>query len=962
MIKTKSLHSSPAVSRPLGRRVLCVAIAQAIFGLSSAYGATIDVDNDSDVSSQGVCILRDAIISANTDQATGGCVAGSGVDTITFNGLTTPATINLTNGELLISTPMILNGPGQDQLTLDAGGLSHVLKLNNGSFETNIDVAVDGLTFTNGSGGEFAKGGGISVAHENLILTNSTISNSSSNESGGGLYAGRRSTVSITGSVFTGNTARFGGGGIDSSGLMSVYDSTISGNLLTSGSGAGIGAFDGHLTLVGSTISGNTAQGVSRDGGGLQCFFAEVDIIDSQITSNVAPTGGGIFAGHACTMSITNSTIANNVVPGSDSRNRGGGIAANSNGQSGDSRFTITVTNSTISGNSAHELGGVYAAGGVLYLNQVTIANNTAIEGNAPEPPNGNLTGPVGGLQVDENIHLSNSIIANNTGADCNDVFEPLATNINNMVGDGTCSASKTGDPMLGSLENNGGLTDTHNLLAGSQAFGAGDPNYCPETDQRGVKRPDGSYCDLGAVESAIVVTTLADERVDDGFCSLREAVRAAQTNAPYFGCAAGSLAVADSILFAGVILPGTITMSGSHITVQSSVDILGPGSERLSISGNDASRVFRVTDYSTAAMQNVAIGDLTLTGGSAFLGGAISNYEILTIRSSVLTGNTAANSGGAIFNEGDLTITASTLSGNTAGSRGGALYNQRTSATITNSVVSNNQAGLGGGIGNTGSLRIVESTLSGNVGSGLLNFADASVIDSTIAGNTGSYGAGVRISSSAGLFVQNSTISGNTASPGFGGGIGHQGSGTLTVINSTVSGNSATRGGGGISSTGSAAIELLNATLSNNSAAGDGGGGFLQKYGGDLSIINTVIANSQASNECALLGGVFSAHINNLIEDGSCDVPSAVNLITGDPVLGPLQFNGGLTQTHALLPGSPLIDAGDANACSPYPADQRGFLRPEDGDDDGNAICDIGSFEVRGMLIFRSSFESPGK
>ena len=72
---------------------MCVAIAQALFGFSAGYGASIDVKSDLDVSSQDACILRDAVISANTDQITGGCVAGSRLDTVNFQGLTTPATI-----------------------------------------------------------------------------------------------------------------------------------------------------------------------------------------------------------------------------------------------------------------------------------------------------------------------------------------------------------------------------------------------------------------------------------------------------------------------------------------------------------------------------------------------------------------------------------------------------------------------------------------------------------------------------------------------------------------------------------------------------------------------------------------------------------------------------------------------------------------------------------------------------
>ena len=957
MKKSVPISLTSTQSQHVRRRVLCVAIAQAVFGLSAVHAASIDVNSASDTSSQQDCILRDAIISANTDQATGGCAAGSGTDTITFDGLTTPATILLSNGVLTISTPMALQGPGRDQLTIDAGGLSQVLTLNNGDFNSNIDVAIDGLTFTNGYSSS-PNGAGISVAHENLLLSNSTISNSTGNEGGGGLYAGDRATVTIRGTEITGNTATYGGGGIDSRGVAKVYDSNVSNNFLISGSGAGINAGDGQLSLVRTTITGNTAQGTNRNAGGLSCRFSEVDIIDSQISSNSAPTGGGIAAGQACTLSLTNSTLATNTATATGLTDRGGAIRANSNGQAGDNRFTLTLSNSTISGNSANRIGGIYASGGVLYLNQVTIANNSAVEGNAPLPPYG-LVGPVGGLQVDANFHVSNSIIANNTGADCNDVFEPLASNVNNLIGDGTCSPGSSGDPVLGPLQNNGGPTPTHNLLAGSPAFGAGDPNFCPPTDQRGAKRPDGSYCDLGAVENAIVVNTLADGVVDDGLCSLREAAWAAFSNSEYFGCAAGSADVDDSILFVEDILPGTIILTDGVITFQGSVHVLGPGSDRLTVSGNNTNRIFWISDSDSGTIQNVSIKGLTLSSGASSLGGGIRNDDSLSVESCVFSGNVGTN-GAAIFTAGPLSIDDSVFIGNTAGYSSIISVSLESSATITNSVISGNS---GTGISAGGSLNVHRASISNNDNGGVVSFGTVNVTESFIFDNSSYSGAGLRAGGSGNLFIENSTVSGNTASPGFGGGVANEGAGTVTVTNSTISGNSATRGGGGISNTSYEAgfVNLLNSTLFNNTQQNEGGGGLLSKYGGTVSMINTVIANSVGSNDCALLSGVFSAHTNNLVEDGSCNDAGAVNFLSGDPLLGPLQANGGFTQTHAILPGSPLIDAGNATACAGYPADQRGVGRPQDGNDDWVATCDIGSFELSGNFLFRNGFEAGG-
>ena len=145
---------------------------------------------------------------------------------------------------------------------------------------------------------------------------------------------------------------------------------------------------------------------------------------------------------------------------------------------------------------------------------------------------------------------------------------------------------------------------------------------------------------------------------------------------------------------------------------------------------------------------------------------------------------------------------------------------------------------------------------------------------------------------------------------------------------------------GGGIHNNGT--LTVSNSTFSGNSASPSFGGGI---YNNDtLYLGNNILANSLTGGDCVNTGTLVT-NLNNLVEDGSCSPAYA-----GDPKLGPLYPNGGSTLTQGLLPGSPAIDAGDNAICAAAPVnnrDQRGVIRPIDGNDDGLATCDLGAFEV---------------
>lgn len=219
------------------------------------------------------------------------------------------------------------------------------------------------------------------------------------------------------------------------------------------------------------------------------------------------------------------------------------------------------------------------------------------------------------------------------------------------------------------------------------------------------------------------------------------------------------------------------------------------------------------------------------------------------------------------------------------------------------------NHGSVTGAIDNNGVMIITSSTFYGN---------DASLFP---------YAGAIRNNDRA--QIANSTLSGNFAFAGLGGerngAIGNTANGNLTLANTTITANGGIVGGVG--------------------------------NAGALFLVNTLIGGNGAV-DCAGSGTV-TAYSVNLIADGSCHVTGA---LTGDPKLGPLADNGGGTLTHALLDGSPAIDAGDDGYCAVAPVsnhDQRGRLRPQDGNGDGVATCDIGSFERARPLPF-SGFLAP--
>jgi hypothetical protein len=332
----------------------------------------------------------------------------------------------------------------------------------------------------------------------------------------------------------------------------------------------------------------------------------------------------------------------------------------------------------------------------------------------------------------------------------------------------------------------------------------------------------------------------------------------------------------------------------------------------------------------------NLTVSNCSFTTNSAIYGGAIysdgsgSNATLIVLNSGI-TSNFVQFAGGGIYNTGataTVSLMNSSITNNTAAhsdtgnprGEGGGIYNIGGTLTITNCSVSNNHAGVidplpagvGGGIYSLGPLMITDSTISGN---------QAYITGGGIAG---------------GGTITNSTISGNQANGqhdgqllGRGGGI----YGSVTLSNSTLSGNYAILSGGGIDGGGT----ITNSTLSSNN-----GGGI--SVTGALEIGNTVLKAGAGANISNNGGTVTSQGYNVSSDNGGGFLNGPGDQINTDPLLGPLQNNGGPTFTHGLLTGSPAIDAGDPNFTPPPYYDQRGavFWRVR------NNRIDVGSFEVQ--------------
>jgi hypothetical protein len=482
-------------------------------------------------------------------------------------------------------------------------------------------------------------------------------------------------------------------------------------------------------------------------------------------------------------------------------------------------------------------------------------------------------------------------------------------------------------DPRLGPLADNGGPTLTMAPTAESPALNTAAPGVCPAVDQRGVTRPYGTACDIGAVEATVEPAPTFVE-FSAAAQSVNESTPVLLVNVARQGGLAGTVTVnyatADGTATAGndySSSSGVLTFPSGHsnaiITIQIHEDALAEEDETIHVALSnptggaslgsiinstatiyDNDRVRTITDCTEESLR-FALG----VGGPVMMG--CDGTIILT--SPIVVSNNASLDGAGhrvVISGGDATRILQVSAGVTFSLSRMTVANGRTSGGIS-----------GGGLSNEGNSRIFECTFSNNVAVGSPAFGGAIY----------HYAGQLRIDGCA--FLNNQASLGGAVSGKFTFNQPLPEPASVFITNSTFVGNSAPSRGAALMSFSSAFV-VANCTFAQN-----GSWAVLGGTSGPVRLVNTILAFN-GTNNCS---GVTDAG-HNISTDASGNFSHPSSLQNTDPLLGPLTDNGGPTLCMEPLLGSPAIDTGDRVACPAV--DQRGLARPY------AYGCDIGAVE----------------
>jgi hypothetical protein len=357
-----------------------------------------------------------------------------------------PLTITLTSGHIEITKSVLVfgTGPYTAMPTISGNSTSRVISVTAG-----VTVTLSGLRVAKGYCAN-CYGAGVFNAGTLAVISSTFVDNAASYGIGDGLY--NEGIAQVAGSTFSGNgsTCNGAGGGIANSGVLTLTGSTFTNNCAGSGGGfVNVGVMSVRSTL----LSGNSAT----VGGGLY-NSGDLAVTDTTFISNTAAEGGAIIVYPGGALWVTNGTFASNSV-----RFSGGALLVYDTAHA-------DVLNSTFAGNGAPEGGGILNAGAITLTNTLV----------ADSPSGGNCTVRLGRKITDTGHNLDSS----NT---CGFTSPGSLTNTN---------------PLLGALGYYGGPVPSLPLLNGSPAIDAGDDASCPANDARGMQRPIGPHCDIGAYEA----------------------------------------------------------------------------------------------------------------------------------------------------------------------------------------------------------------------------------------------------------------------------------------------------------------------------------------------------------------------------------------------------------------------------------------------------------------------------
>ncbi len=956
--KHKSLRARLAGSRRLGIEQLEDRRMLAVITVTSPFDTTTP---------EGDVTLREAILAANTDASVDGSAAGNGPDRIVFDPSLDGAVIQVFS-EFEITESLIIDASALPQgITLNARSDNRLLNYTHafGNLTLNQIALTNARTMGSNplGGGSDNSGAGIRfLSVGTLTLRDSTVKDSGTTglrADGGGIYSDAGSVVLI--------------------------DSTVSGNFTESAGAEGGGIFtqSGAVTLTNSTLSGNRTEGANAEGGGLFTGSGEVTLNHSTVTNNstigMNSDGGGIFVSNTATnpaFTVQNSIIGGNSV----------GAGSIIPDVLADPNVVPNIDYSLIGNTLGTGINPVTGTGNVLDVDpmlDVLAGNGGLTETNAPLPGS-----PV--INSGDPSFVLASLPNDQRGVGYTREFagridmgaleaQTLALVVDNL-GDTSDGDYSTGNLTLreavevANANPNPGIVDDTILFS---VLLSGDTILLEEellvTDSVTI---NAATLPLGLTVDAQHTSRLFN--VHDG----EEATITADLNLNGLTLTRGQTTLLD--------LPITLPAGGGGIRFVST-GTLTLTDTVLSDSRTDGSSLDGGAIMTESG--NVTLIRSTLSGsqtsGAGARGGAIATYEgVVTLIDSTLSGSTTSGmfaEGGGIYTfSGDINLTRSTVSDNHTLDEGGGggIHSSSGTVTIVDSTLSGNStvgdAARGGGINTTtGTINITGSTLRANhttgenaSGGGIYSTSgDITVTDSTIDGNytTGYVSSGGGIHAFIGdLTITRSTVSNNYTLGNFGSGGGLFARSDFAMTDSTVSGNR-TEGmnarGGGVHASDRVVID--GSTIANNSTTGTGseGGGLLVSTAANtfFSLQNSIVANNTVANSTAPdirpdTGGSTLDIDFTLIGDTSGSIITAAmgnnNLLNVDPLLGPLIYLGGPTQTHALLAGSPAIDAG----VSVRLTDQRGLPAPVDLAGVVNAVgsdgSDIGAYERQETLM----------